>query len=235
MSKLLFTLKAWPMIAIATIGLCFVTELVAAGLGITLPEQANLNVVRNCLTHAFDNPRLFWASLLLLAQVIVIMPVVEEIYFRHFLFNRNNRQFSLSNLGCAFIPSCVFAGIAIILPLTIPQARIQIEQATPNHTWLVYAILVTAFVVLEFAIRVLLGRAVAKTSRYSAAIFSSILFSAAHYISQPWPDTAFLALFIFGLAQCWLYVKTERLWCTMLNHALFNLTNLVLLFIVPQS
>ena len=63
---------------------------------------------------------------------------------------------------------------------------------------------------------------------------SSALFSAAHYIAQPFPDAAFLALFFFGLAQCWLYRKTDRIWCAMLNHFLFNLTNLVLLFVVPE-
>ena len=35
-------------------------------------------------------------------------------------------------------------------------------------------------------------------------------------------------------AQCWLYKKTGRLWCPVLNHALFNLTNLILLFILPE-
>jgi len=70
---------------------------------------------------------------------------------------------------------------------------------------------------------------------WGLAVVSAALFSAAHYIAQPWPDAAFLALFFFGLAQTWLYAKTKRIWCAMLNHALFNLTNLVLLFVVPQS
>ena len=67
------------------------------------------------------------------------------------------------------------------------------------------------------------------------AVLSSALFSAAHYIAQPWPDAAFIALFFFGLAQCWLYAKAERIWCPMLNHFLFNLTNLILLFLLPQQ
>ena len=52
---------------------------------------------------------------------------------------------------------------------------------------------------------------------------------------MPWPNNAFIALFFFGMAQCWLYRKTDRLWAPMLNHALFNLTNLVLLFILPEA
>ncbi|MBQ2630168.1 MAG: CPBP family intramembrane metalloprotease, partial [Kiritimatiellae bacterium] len=66
------------------------------------------------------------------------------------------------------------------------------------------------------------------------AVVVAALFSAAHYISQPFPDSAFIALFFFGLAQCWLYAKTDRSWCPMLNHALFNLTNIVLLLVLPQ-
>ena len=66
-----------------------------------------------------------------------------------------------------------------------------------------------------------------------AALVSATLFSAAHYLPQPWPDAAFLALFFFGLAQCRLYEKTDRIGCPMLLHALFNLTNLVLLFVIP--
>ena len=62
----------------------------------------------------------------------------------------------------------------------------------------------------------------------AVAAISSALFSAAHYLAQPFPDAAFIALFFFGFAQCWLYMKTDRIWCTMLNHCLFNLANLVL-------
>ena len=77
------------------------------------------------------------------------------------------------------------------------------------------------------------------------AVFSSALFSFAHYIDYVslikgcgfaligW-NAAFLALFLFGLAQCWLYRKTDRIWCPMMNHALFNLTNLVLMFVIPS-
>ncbi len=65
-------------------------------------------------------------------------------------------------------------------------------------------------------------------------MFSAAAFSAAHYIQMPWPNNAFIALFFFGLAQCWLYRKTDYLWCPALNHALFNTANLVLMFIVPS-
>ena len=163
MSSLKLTLKSWPLIALLTIGLCYLTQTVAKGFGIELPDQANIEMVKKYL--GFNR-----TFILLCAQVIVIMPALEELLFRGLLFK---------------------------LPRKLFDAR-------------------------------------RKTVVIAFAIVSSILFSAAHYIVQPWPDAAFLALFFFGLAQCWLYRKTDRIWCAMLNHALFNLTNLVLLFVLPE-
>ena len=164
MNRLKFTLKAWPVITAMTIGLCYLTQAVAGWLGIELPDQENLELVKRYMG---------WNTtfILLCAQVLVIMPAVEEFVFRWLLF---------------------------MLP-----ARVAAKRAFPMAD--------------------------------AAAVASSALFSAAHYIVQPFPDAAFLALFLFGLAQCWLYRKTERIWCPMLNHFLFNLTNLVLLAVLPQQ
>ena len=167
--KLKFTLKAWPVIAAATIGLCFLTQGVAKLFGIDLPDQQNIEVVRAWLTHAFDSAKNFATCAFLLAQVLVLLPAIEEFVFRWLLF-------------------------------VLPARRIERRGA-----------------------------------RIAILVISSVLFSAAHYIAQPFPDAAFIALFFFGLAQCWLYSKTDRIWCPMLNHALFNLTNLVLLFVVPEG
>ena len=183
-SKLRLTLKAWPVIAAATIGLCYLTQTVAKWFGIELPDQANIELVKR---YAGWN-RTF---ILLCAQVIILMPALEELIFRYCLFRlpikvgralrarRNQNKAETAPLG-----DCGEAGV-LALPLT--------------------------------------------------AAGSSILFSAAHYLFQPWPDAAFIALFFFGLAQCWLYKKTGRLWCAILNHGLFNLTNLVLLFVIPEA
>ena len=171
--KLKFTLKAWPVIAAATIGLCYLTQVVASLIGIDLPDQANLELVRKYIgwNRTFA---------LLCVQVLVLVPVLEEFVFRWLLF-RLPMQLARRLLGGQGTGDAR-RGMAVLVPL-----------------------------------------------------FSSALFSAAHYIAQPWPDAAFIALFFFGLAQCWLYAKTERIWCPMLNHALFNLTNLVLLFFLPQQ
>lgn len=76
-----------------------------------------------------------------------------------------------------------------------------------------------------------------------AAVVFAAIFSAAHYLDYPhlfktgmfnWMplSDAFLALFAFALIQTWLYRKTKTIGAPMLNHALFNATNLVLLFLV---
>ena len=166
MTKLKFTLKAWPVIAVATIGLCYLTQLVAGWCGIELKEQQNVDLIRKMAGWNF-------AFLTNCALVLVIMPMIEEAIFR---------------------------GLLAKLPVRLVSPR--------------------------------LPHSVIRSFSYSVIVLSSALFSAAHYFGQPWPDNAFLALFFFGLAQCWLYKKTN-IWCAMLNHGLFNATNLVLLFIVP--
>lgn len=77
------------------------------------------------------------------------------------------------------------------------------------------------------------------------AVISSVLFSMAHYydvmklfktgrlVFLGW-NNAFIALFLFGMAQCWLYKTTSWLWSPILNHALFNATNVALIFILPE-
>ena len=157
--KIKTTLKAWPAITLLTISLCFLTQQIAKIFGIELPDQANLDVVKRMAG-------LNWNFALLVLQIIVILPAVEELIFR--LPTRMARKWNKTNY---------FMLVAVL----------------------------------------------------------SALFSAAHYIAQPFPDSAFVALFFFGLAQCWLYKRTGSILCPILNHALFNLTNLVLLFVIPES
>ena len=167
MSSLKQTLKSWPLIALLTIGLCYLTQTVAKLFGIELPDQANIELVKR---YAGWNK----TFILLCAQVIILMPALEELIFRWLLWR-------------------------------LPTRTLDFRRKTEGKGGILIA------------------------------IFSSVLFSAAHYLFQPWPDAAFLALFFFGLAQCWLYRKTAHLWCAILNHGLFNLTNLVLLFILPEA
>lgn len=179
MSSLKFTLRSWPVIAIATIGLCYLTQTVAKWFGVELPDQANIELVKR---YAGWN-RTF---VFLCAQVLVLMPAIEELIFRWLLWR---------------------------LPTRTLDKRRKTEDTGELKTKD--------------------GRRI--NAAGVGAVVSSILFSAAHYLAQPWPDAAFIALFFFGFAQCWLYKKTKRLWCAILNHGLFNLTNLVLLFILPEA
>ena len=78
-SRLRLTLKAWPAIAVATIGLCYLTQTVAKWFGIELPDQANIELVKR---YAGWN-RTF---VFLCAQVLVLMPAIEELIFRYLLF-----------------------------------------------------------------------------------------------------------------------------------------------------
>lgn len=171
------TLKAWPAITAATIGLCFLTQAGAKMFGVDLPDQQNVEIVRQWVLHSLDSLKCFMTCAFLLLQVVVLLPVIEELIFRWALVKLPTRL--AAKVGKAEVPMSGRIG-------------------------------------------------------WTLAAVSSALFSAAHYIAQPFPDAAFIALFFFGLAQCWLYAKTGRLWCPMLNHMLFNLTNLVLMFIVPQ-
>lgn len=165
-AKLRFVLRAWPCVFVLTVALSFLTQWVGGLLGFDFPEQPSLDLVRRCAGWN-------WQFLFLLAQVLILAPVLEEAFFRGVLFKVP--VFGLRGVGSA-------------------------RQ-----------------IVLSFA------------------VLSSVLFSAAHYLLAPFPDNAFLALFFFGLAQCWIYRRTDAIWCAMLNHVLFNATNLVLLFILPEA
>ena len=185
------TLKAWPVIAGATIGICYLTKIVAGRFGIDLPDQQSVEFVRQWILHAFDSTSNFLTCARLLATVLVIMPVIEEFVFRYLLF-------MLPARGAKRL-------------LSPSDSRQTNDEPGDKHPHL--------------KIRIF---------EYSLVFLSAALFSAAHYIEQSFPDSAFIALFFLGLAQCWLYRKTGRIWCAMLNHGLFNLTNLVLLFLIPD-
>ena len=169
MSSLKLTLVSWPLIALLTIGLCFLTQTVAKFFGIELPDQENIAIVKS---YAGFN-RVFVS---LCFQILILMPAVEECLFRW-----------VSRL--AWKKTSVWATVAVILSALFSFAHY------PDYL---------------------------------------TLFKAQQFVLKP-IDAAFLALFFFGFAQCWLYRKTSHLWCAMLNHALFNLTNLVLLFVIPSA
>lgn len=171
--NLKLTFAAWPVITLITIGICFLTQQTAKLLGIEIPDQQNVELVRRAILGAFKSSRHFIACCTTLSLVVIVMPVVEEFVFRYLLFRLPGR----------FAKS---------------------------------------------------GKARAYTDRVLTAL-SSVIFSAAHYISQPFPDSAFIALFFFGVAQCVLYAKTGGIIYVMITHMLFNLTNIALLLAIPQS
>ena len=197
MSSLKTTLKSWPIIAIATISLCFLTQLVAGWFGVDLKEQTVIEQMRQMGIYTWRiltqeglatalKQEASCKFLINIPLVLVIAPVFEELLFRGLLWR---------------------------LPTRALGKRRKTEDGIGQET--------------EDGRRAWVPAA--------GAVVSSALFSAAHYLQFPFPDDAFLALFFFGLAQCWLYTKTDRLWCAILNHSLFNFTNLILLFLIPAT
>ena len=184
MSSLKLTLKAWPLIALLTIGLCYVTQTVAKSFGIELKEQATVQMMRDMGIYT-------WRTF-------------KESGFLE-LFRHEASQKFLINIPLLLL-------LAPILEETIFRGLLTRLAAGK------------AFLSEHIGRRTII-----------CAFFSSALFSLAHYLQAPDKNNAFLALFFFGLAQCWLYRKTGRLWCAILNHGLFNLTNLVLMFLLPEA
>lgn len=173
--RLIDTLKAWPVITLVAIALCYITGEAAELFGVSLGSQAMLELVRQNLTYLakrmcgnagwhwyFFND--LWALSKIILSIVVVAPIVEECIFRWALWS-------------------------------LPRPALPV----------------------------------------ASAVTSSLLFTGAHYLQMPWPDNAFVALFFFGMAQCWLYRKTERLWCPILNHVLFNAVNMVLVFLLPEA
>ena len=242
MNNLKFTFKSWPVIAAATIGLCYLTQLIAGWLGIELKEQTNVELIRKmgfyalkalteCRLDAALSDKVVRAFLKNIPTILVIMPFVEECYFRHFLYKQAYTPTNRGKMLYALIPT-----IAIVLVggfiWNTPETRALLPEKLSAS---VFFSTLTIFAILEYPIRLLVFRLTTKFSEWLTVALSSAAFSAAHYLSQPFPDNAFIALFFFGLSQCWLYRRTGRLWCAILNHGLFNLTNLVLLFVLPET
>ena len=84
MKGIKLTLKAWPVIAAATIGLCYLTQTVAKWFGIELPDQANIELVKR---YAGWN----WNFAFLCLQIIILLPAVEELIFRFLLWRLPTR------------------------------------------------------------------------------------------------------------------------------------------------
>ena len=137
-----------------------------------------------------------------------------------------------ATLLLCFLTQLVAGWFGIELP---DQANLTLVRQMAGMNWRFFLLCVQVLTLMP-AIEELVFRLPVRWLRHPAWwVAISALFSAAHYAYQPFPDSAFIALFFFGVAQCWLYRKTERIWCPMLNHALFNAANLILLFILPPN
>ena len=125
-SSLHLTFKAWPVIAAATIGLCYLTQTVAGWMGITLPDQANIEIVRR---YAGWN-RTF---LFLCAQILVLLPALEELIFRYLLFRLPSKLIPHpSSLQQRFHPCCSPPPTTSPSPGRMPPSSRSSSSASPS-------------------------------------------------------------------------------------------------------
>ena len=124
----------------------------------------------------------------------------------------------------------------------------QVEVVRKLAGWnLTFAFLCVQVVVVMPAIEEMLFRFPTRFLKHPAyAVALSAVFSFCHYIDftrlfagrgfDLLPlSNAFLALFVVALGWCWLYRRTQCIWCTMLSHGIFNAINLVLALVLPAS
>lgn len=169
MKNLKFTFKVWPVTVLAVIGLANLTKLVFQWCGHPLPEQDQIGLAREILSRSFESWQFFTTSLLIIAETLIMAPIIEEFLFRLPLRFFKNKM--------------IFGGAAVIFAACFSAAH-----------YLDYQHL-------------------AKTGMFNWMPLSE----------------AFLALVAFALIQTWLYRKTKTIFAPMLNHLLFNATNLILL------
>ena len=240
MKSLKTTLIAWPVVTAVTIGLCCLTQLVGGWFGIELKEQANLTAMREMFARAFESWRVFGFCALNIALILVICPILEEAVFRWLLYKKVSQWLGRSafgqpgsdahSLSLAPRPHDSAPDNESTNRRIDESTNFQLATAEDNKRTTTRE--PTAVPPSTSNLQPVLQPSTSNLQPALVALVASALFSAAHYVLAPWPDNAFFALFFFGFAQCWLYQKTERLWCVVLNHALFNLTNLVLMFFV---
>ena len=141
---------------------------------------------------------------------------------------------------------CAVCGLtnlaAYLLDIELPPQP-SLKELLDSHgvrlAQLLALVLIGAPVIEETLFRWLLWRVPSRLvkRRWAAvafAVISATAFTAAHYIRMPFPDNAFLGIFVIGIAHCGLYAKTGSLWCPMLSHALFNAANVAILFAFPE-
>ena len=123
------TLKAFPLITLITAALCFLTQGIAKLFGIELPDQANLEIVRRAAGWNLN-------FALLVLQIVVILPIVEELIFRLPLKIAFRKKWRMTG-------TIIFAA-ALFSRLTLPSASTHaITQPTPSthHKNIPYCIL----------------------------------------------------------------------------------------------
>lgn len=82
MKSLKLTLTAWPITAIAVVGLATLTKYVFEWCGHPLPEQDQIGLAKDILMNTFTSWKHFVASTVILLETLVLAPILEELIFR---------------------------------------------------------------------------------------------------------------------------------------------------------
>ena len=184
-----------PIVTIGSYALMAIFQLMASNSGVEHP-----------LTQLFRSGRTMdvW---IVIALVVVIAPVTEEVLFRGFF----QAWIISARLGPLVGWCMALALVACFIPNQIysPQADTQ-----GTSKMFVYA-QIAAYLLIGAALILLAGRF---SHLAASAVAGAMVFSAVHAFA--WPSPAGLLPLACGLV--WLREKTGRLWPCMLVHAAFN-------------
>lgn len=173
-----------------------------------------------------------------LTPVIIYMPLIISYFYStpaHFKFNK---KYLWAALGCVFLVHIINVVLSvsgyyewIIYTSGTPETQQAVESIqTAPPSFLIPIIVATVIVapfVEEIFFRGFIFRVLSnKVGVATAAIISGVFFGAVHVsLAQT------LLLSIFGIIQCYLYVKSRSIIYPMLMHALFNGLSMAAIFI----
>jgi len=225
-----FPVATTVIAAICIVPLVFIAGLLAFGLtnAVSGPiDPRHIGVVQALTIQ-------FLAELALVPYLFVVMMRLWKRSARDLGFRVPSKlQVLIGTLGGVAMLGIV-QGLALIVQSLLhshhEQQAVQLLKAirAPGALtlFIVYAVLVAPFVE-ELTFRVFVFNAATRLAPFwIEALVSGLLFGVAHADA-----IAFIPLTVGGLLLCFVYVRTQNAWVSMISHALFNGTTSVALLI----
>ena len=173
-----------------------------------------------------------------LAPVIIYIPLIISYFYSTPAHFRFNKKYLWAALGCVFLVHLINVVLSVsgyyewlIYTSGTPETQQAVEsiQSAPPSFLIpnIVATVIVAPFVEEIFFRGFIFRVLSnKVGVATAAIISGVFFGAVHVsLAQT------LLLSIFGIIQCYLYVKSHSIIYPMLMHALFNGLSMAAIFI----